>query len=82
MAGLKEGCAAIVNDFQLEVRDAAKAVKAAMGNVNADDFNGKFMKAVDGYADRSDGEPVTRPTDAFMKKAADKGLWCAKTKAA
>lgn len=82
LAGLKKGCAAIVNDFQTEVRDAAKAVKAAMGNVNADDFNGKFMKAVDGYADKPDGEPVARPTDAFMKKAADKELWFAKTKAA
>lgn len=83
LSELKEACRKIISVYESDVKDAAKAVLTALdaAGVSAGDFSRGFMKQVCGYSGLEKGASVGMPTDAFMRNAADKDLWFAKSKA-
>lgn len=78
---IRKDCRAVIKEFEDDVRGAAKAaldVIAAAG-LEPEDFNGRFLKALRTYADPA--KPVDKcPTDSFITKAGDSGIWFAKAK--
>ena len=84
METLRDECRQVVSRFLGELRSKAQAVLDAFSScgVNPADTNRGFAKALYGYAEATEDEPVCVPTPSFMEKAADPEKWFAKTKAA
>lgn len=84
LAALRDRCGEVMRGFMGDVRTAAKAISEGFADagvdVKADTYRG-FMSAVCKYAEvRVPGE-LKIPSDSFMKRAADSGMWFSGAKA-
>ncbi len=79
--GLRRYCREVQQNFLTRVKEAASAcVKALEGaGVDPSQSNRGFLKALYNYLDPE--EPIKRPTDSFMSKAANPELWFSKAHA-
>lgn len=83
LESVRKECEAVIPSFENAVREAAAAAVRAMetSGVPLGESNRGFLKKLADYADLQDGTPVSRPTDAFLRKAGDSEQWFAKSKA-
>ena len=79
---LRKGCKALVDTFEKDVREAAKAVLDVLDRHHVDpaDSNRGFLKALYGFRDLAPRAAVKTPTASFMDKAPDSSKWFAASK--
>jgi len=83
LAAVGAECDRVIDAFASALAAAARAVSDAMdaAGVPLSETTRGFLSQVTGYFDIVPGQAVKKPTEAFMRNAADSSLWFAKTKA-
>ncbi len=83
LAAVGAECDRVIDAFVPALAAAARAVADVMdaAGIPLKESNGGFMTQVENYLDPVPGTAVGKPTEAFMRKAADSSLWFAKVKA-
>ena len=79
---VRKGCAALVDAYRKDVREAAQAVLDVLGQHrvdSADSYRG-FLGALYDYRDLGPRDAVVPPSAAFLDRAADASKWFAKSK--
>lgn len=80
---VRQECEAVIPAFEQAVRETAGAAVKAMeeSGVPLSESSYSFMNKLADYAALQSGSVVERPSDSFLKRAADSSLWFAKSKA-
>ena len=84
LAAIRKECRQIVAAFEKDTREAAQAVCVAMdeAGVALSETKSAFLGAVTKWTALKPGDPIPRPTAAFLVKAGDPDQWFAQSKAA
>ena len=83
LAAVRAECDRVIDAFTAALGTAARAVLAVLdqAGVPPSETSRGFLSKVEDYAAVVPGRAVARPTDTFMRNAADSSLWFAKAKA-
>ena len=83
LAAVRAECDRVIDAFTAALGTAARAVLAVLdqAGVPPSETSRGFLSKVEDYATVVPGRAVARPTDTFMRNAADSSLWFAKAKA-
>ena len=81
---VRSECDRVIESFTASLASASQAVLSVLdqAGVPASEFSRGFLTKVEEYASVQPGRPVVRPSDTFLRNAADSSLWFAKAKAA
>ena len=84
LAAVRAECDSIIGGFPARLRSAAQAVIDAMAEagVPLSETSRGFLSKVEDYLTVEPGSAVKKPTDTFLRNAADPDAWFAKAKAA
>ena len=74
---LRKVCNQYISGFEVEARTRAQKVVDILAGkgLTPEDFKGRTLRAVGGYARAKKGEKVIRPKDAFLRDAPDSAAW-------
>ena len=83
LAAARAECDKVITQFPESLRTAAEAVIDVMdqAGVPLSETSRGFLAKVEDYLSLEPGKPVTKPSAAFFRNAADPGSWFAKAKA-
>ncbi|MCQ2140737.1 MAG: UvrD-helicase domain-containing protein [Bacteroidales bacterium] len=80
---IRKECDEVIASFPAKVEEGAKAVLEALKRacISVEDTYKGFIGAVYNYTEIADGDEVKRPSDAFLRRAADPEQWFSKANA-
>ena len=83
IASVRKACSAVISSFIKDVREAARRAVDAFSDagISLEDTNRKFLMKLQDYAVLETGTAFKKPTEAFLRNAADPDKWFAKSKA-
>ena len=83
LSALKKGCGKVISEYIEDVSGTAREILEALGRagIYPEDFTRQFLKQLNSYPELKPGSRVKRPTDAFLKNAADPEKWFPKKNA-